>query len=102
MEQVDYKKYLQIISDGRAVLDIDVWKERGSSLRAMEALFFDKKYITNNKNIKEEKFYTPDNIFILGEDNLERLHDFIFSEVSPVSEEIKEYYLISSWIKRFQ
>lgn len=100
-ETIDYCNYLDIISSCRAILDIDVWKEEALSLRAMEALFYDKKYITNNANIKKEKFYDPNNIFIIGMDDLNHLYEFIFSEVIPVDEEIKNYYLIDNWIKRF-
>ncbi len=100
-ELIDYTSYLQMVLISRAILDIDVWKEKACSLRAMEALFFDKKYITNNVHIQEEGFYSPDNIFIIGKDNLNQLNDFIFSEVIPVDDAIKKYYHMDSWIRRF-
>lgn len=101
-ERIDYREYLDIVSSCRVVLDIDVYREESCSLRAMEALFFDKKYITNNINIKKEKFYSPKNIFILGSDDLERLYSFVFDEVTSISNEIKEEYMISSWVGRFK
>lgn len=101
-EEVDYSEYLYKVINSRVILDIDIYEEKSCSLRAMEALFYDKKYITNNVNIIEEKFYNPNNIFIIGRDKVECLRDFIYSKVTPVSEEIKNYYLIDRWIRRFE
>lgn len=102
MDRVDYGDYLRVVAMGRVILDIDVWKEESCSLRAMEALFFDKKYITNNTNIIKEKFYNSNNIFIIGVDHLENLSAFVFGQVVPVKDSIKEEYLIEHWIERFK
>lgn len=53
----------------RIIFDLIQDKQHGLSWRALDALFYHKKLITNFKEIKEYDFYRPENIFILGEDH---------------------------------
>lgn len=100
-ERIPYKEYLKKVFSCKAILDIDTFGEEGYSLRAMEALFYEKKYITDNMNIKNEDFYSSKNVFILGVDNENKLKDFMDGEFEPVDPSIKDKYLIDNWIKRF-
>ena len=68
----------------------------------MEALFFEKKLITNNKDIKNYDFYNPSNIFILGENNIEDIKEFINKPYEKVEQKIIDYYDFEQWLSRFE
>lgn len=96
-----YDKYLEILENSRAILDYAIKGQSGLTLRCMESLFLSKKLITNNSEIKKYDFYNPNNIFILGENNLDDLHNFINTPYKKIDSKIIEYYDIDNWIKRF-
>ena len=100
-EFIKYDEYLDMISESKCILDYNQNGQIGLTLRPMEALFFEKKLITNNKDIKNYNFYNPNNIFILGEDNIEKIKDFIEKPYIKIKQEIVDYYDFTEWIKRF-
>ena len=100
-DSISYEKYLEMVGESKAVLDIVMGNVTGLTLRCMESLFFNKKLITNNKDIENYDFYNPNNIFILGKDNIDSIKEFIDSPYEPVDEKIIEYYDFEQWLKRF-
>ncbi len=72
----------------------------GCSLRVMEAMFFGKKLVTDNRSLADYDFYDSHNIYIMGEDK-RSLKEFIEEPCVPVPEEIRNKYRFSEWIKRF-
>lgn len=99
---VSYHTYLKWLCQTIAVLDIVQANQRGLTLRVMESLFYKKKLVTNNLYIKEYDFYNPNNIFILGVDNLDMFIDFLKSPYLEVKEETITRYSFKEWIKRFK
>lgn len=99
---VSYNQYLQMLSKSKCILDYNQNGQVGLSLRPMEALFLQKKLITNNKDIKTYNFYNSNNIFILGEDNIEKIKDFIDSPYKKIDQKIIDYYDFEQWLKRFE
>lgn len=98
---ISYLEVQKNIAKSKAILDIQVSKTAGPSLRALEAVFYGKKLVTDDKNVKTFKFYNKDNIFILGEDDLNELRVFLDSPVIPIREEDVEYYNVRNWLSRF-
>jgi hypothetical protein len=96
--RIGYEDILQYISKSNAILDLVQDGQSGLTQRPMEALFFNKKLITNDKNILKADFYCKDNIFILGHDGLSHLAEFLRSPVTPVSSEIRERYDFGLWV----
>ena len=95
-----YREVVEMIRRSDALLDYTCSPNAGLSLRPMEALFFGKKLITNQADIRGCDFYRKENIYILGEE--ERTLQEFFSEPYVAPEpEILDYYRISSWLKRF-
>ena len=74
----------------------------GPSLRALEAAFYHKKLITDDKGVMDFKFYNPSNILIL-DSNLEKdsIIDFLNSRFIEINDTDLEYYNISNWLRRF-
>lgn len=101
-EGIPYDEVIDYIKKSKAVLEINQEDQSGLTIRALECLFYEKKLITNNKNIKNEKFYSAENIFILGEDNLQKLDIFLRKPYFKVNPEIVEYFDFKKWIDRFK
>jgi len=100
--EMTYQKNLECTMNSQCLVDITNTDEQtGLSLRPLEALFFNKKLITNNQSIKNYPFYHPNNIFIWGEDKEEDLLSFMNMPLQPIPDKIKEKYEINYWIKTF-
>lgn len=87
-EELAFPAVLEILQDGQG----------GITWRALEALFYKRKLITNFKGIKEYDFYSPNNIFILGEDDKKNLKQFIESPFKNISPSIVHRYTFDGWI----
>ena len=100
-DYVSYDEYLKMIAESKCILDYNQEGQVGLSLRPMEALFLEKKLITNNTDIKNYDFYDNDNIFILGEDNINEIKEFINKPYKKIDQDIIDYYNFDQWLKRF-
>jgi len=98
---LDYSDYLELISKSRAILDYVQEGQNGLTLRPMESIFFRKKLITNDRSIRTNDFYHPNNIFIIGIDKFENLEEFIKTPYTSLSSNIVEKYDVMKWIERF-
>lgn len=100
---MDYDDVCSMIRSSEAVLDIVQEGQEGLTLRAMEAVFFDKKIVTNNPKYLEYSFYSPDKVYIIHGENFDGLNEFLNNKIEvKYSNECKEYFDISSWIERFK
>ena len=100
-ERLPYKEIVGHIKKSCCILDIVVDGQSGVTQRPMEALFYQKKLITNDQDIKTYDFYDPQNIFILGQRSLEELPEFIRTPYRPVRKEIIERYTLKYWLETF-
>lgn len=101
-KQISYEEYLKEIQNTKAILDVSEKKQKGLTLRCLEALFLHKKLITTNMDIYKFDFYNKNNIFIIGKDDIKDIIKFINSEYYHISEKIINYYDFENWIKRFE
>ena len=99
---ISYDEYLKMIAKSKCILDYGMLDYCGLSLRPLEALFFERKLITNNKDIVNYDFYNKDNIFILGIDEINNLPNFLNSPYKKIDKKIIEKYDFDSWISRFE
>jgi len=97
---IPYVEVRNRIRKSKAILEINQIGQIGCTLRALEALFFQKKLITTNMSVKNEKFYNKNNIFILNNDNC-NLDDFIKGQMIDTSD-IKKLYDIDAWLRGFE
>jgi len=100
-ERMSYSEVLINVSKSNAILDIVKEGQHGLTLRPLEALFFKKKLITDNRDILDYDFYHPQNIFVLGKDDLGQLKQFISSPYVKISNKIIDRYDFSNWIQSF-
>ena len=97
---ISYDDYLKYVSESKAILDILAKGQNGLTLRCMESLFLEKKLITNNSDIKNYNFYNKNNIFILGEDDPDKLVSFLNSDYVKIENKIRYYYDYEEWLRR--
>ncbi len=101
-DYIKYDEYLDLISKSKCILDYNQNGQVGLTLRPMEALFFNKKLITNNNDIQNYDFYNSKNIFILGENKIEEISKFINIPNEKIEEEIINKYDFNFWIEKFK
>lgn len=98
---ITYENVIDYIHKCKCIIDIPAGNQIGLTWRPLEALVYDKKLITSNKDIKTYDFYCSDNIFILGVDKNDRLKSFMERPYKILPEIIKWQYTPEAWIKRF-
>lgn len=59
---LNYVEVVQHVLRSKCILEVLQKNQNGSSLRTMEALIYEKKLISNNKNIKVERYYKKNQI----------------------------------------
>lgn len=101
-DYIEYEKYLDLISKSKCILDYNEKGQVGLTLRPMEALFFNKKLITNNSDIKNYDFYNPKNIFILEENKIEEISQFINTPNEKIDENIINNYDFNLFVEKFK
>ena len=97
--RLSYDEIVQKIRSSKAILDCVVGQEAGPTIRPMEAMFWQKKLITDNLSIIHEDYYDPQNIFVIGYDDMNRIVDFVntpYNENGYCSK-----YDLSAWAERF-
>ena len=105
---IEYKPPMQYcdvlgqLDHSKVVVDLVAEWQDGLTLRPLEAMLFKKKLITNYKNIKTYDFYSPNNIFIINEDDNDRLKDFVETPYDDSdNDKYVKMYSLQEWISRF-
>lgn len=99
-EPESYQKIIDNIGNAKCILEIVKEGQDGITLRALEALFFGKKLITNDKKIVDYNFYDKNNIFILNVDDTKHLFEFLKTPYKIIDKEVKEQYTYECWLNR--
>lgn len=98
--QIPYKEVLERIAKSRAIVDCCVTQNAGPTIRPMEALFYKRKLITDDKKIAECDYYEPENIFILGVDDENTLKEFVRKPYKKLANGVAEKYTMEQWFSR--
>lgn len=101
---VPYMEYLDMVSESRGILDIAQENQDGFSMRVMEAIFLNKKLVSTNTALRDADFYDPANILVLDSDEVTKaqISEFFSSDFHPYPEEVRRYYSIGEWVRRFR
>ncbi|POD95602.1 hypothetical protein BV924_14820 [Pectobacterium odoriferum] len=89
---IPYIENLINVINSKAVLEVNIEGQSGLTLRALEAIFFNKKLITNNISIMNYDFYSPNRVFILGVNNLSHINEFLEKKIERVNQNILMNY----------
>lgn len=95
---IPYSEFAKLYARSEIYVDLyRVCEDEGFSFRIPEALFLNRKIISNRVNLQNEPFYNPDRIFLIGIDPIERLQDFLEKDIKPLPEEILRLYDSRLW-----
>lgn len=95
---ISYTQYLQEIAASEIVIDLTRnCQNEGFSFRIAEALFLNKKIITNRLIVLNEPFYSPERVFLIGYDSYLRLGSFLQNDLAPLPESILSNYNSRLW-----
>ena len=86
--EISYDTVLDYVSKSRAILNVTMDNQEGVTLRDIEAITYNIKLITTNKNITNKDFYNPNNVFIIGTEDISKLPAFLKSNPEPISSEL--------------
>lgn len=89
------------IMQSRVLVDLYQRGQTGLSQRAVEALLNKKKLITDNENIRKYDFYRESNIFVLNQNNMHEIENFLKKPYEEVEKHILDEYSFDSWFRRF-
>lgn len=88
-----------ISSRSKVIVDYADPKQTGLTMRTIEALGNHCKIVTNNYRIKDEPFYSEDNIYIYQGTNVQVPYDFLHSEYKDIDTKILSRYTIAEWLE---
>ena len=102
---LSYEDVIEKIKKSKCLLEINLEGQEGITLRTLEALFFNKKLITNNRKVKEYDFYNKNNIYIIDDTNiLEKnffeIKKFLKLKNQKIDDEILKKYTFEFWLKK--
>lgn len=72
-----YSEVLKFLGKTKAILYLGYGSQECVTIRVQESLVHEIKLVTDCAWLKKYDFYHPDNIFILGEDELDSLPEFL-------------------------
>jgi hypothetical protein len=98
---IDYAENIRLIHRSKCLVDIVQKNQSGLTVRALEAIFFGKKLISNNTCIIDSKIYHPSRIFVLGCDDIERLAEFIDQPMVDVESDVLRLFDFIFWCRQF-
>lgn len=98
---MEYDEVISHIRKSKAVVEIVQDGQNGLTARALEAMFFETKLITSNKEIRNFDFYNAHNIFVVGEDNNDSLDTFLHTPFQSIDKKTLYPYDANGWIDNF-
>ena len=101
-DYIPYSKYMEMAMQSRCIVEIVHIGDPSCTLRPLEAMSIRRKLLTNNPAVRNYSFYRSQNIFILGQDNLNNLPDFLHSPFELLPSDIVDSYDVNSWVEIFQ
>ena len=100
-EFISYDENIRNVERCRCIVDIYQSGQTGITRRPLEALFHNKKLLTNNPLIQEMDIYHPNNVYILQEDNWDGISDFLQKPYFYQPDTLKRKYDVKEWLSFF-
>lgn len=101
-EHLSYPEVLKYNKNTNCLLELMQENQAGFTLRTVEAMFFNKKLVTNNPYLAQCSFYHPRNIYVLGRDP-RSLTDFLLKEPAAAWDpQVVQSYSFEHWLKNFE
>ena len=98
-KNIEFDENLDHINQADILVDVVNPVHNGLSFRTFEALYYEKKLITNNKTVMDYDFYHPNNILIWDGKDLSMLQDYLSKPLVAIDIKIREKYGFKNWIR---
>ena len=98
---IPYEETLAMVSRSKCILEILQRSQAGMTLRTLEAVFLGKKLITNNKDIVHTPIYSPNNIYVIDNNEPRSIKEFLDTPMTPIPSSIIGSYDVEHWIEQF-
>jgi len=89
---------LDIIKQSKSMLDIQMPNQNGLTIRTFECLAAGKKLITTNKNIKNYRFYSSNNVYIIDRDDPQVPREFFESSNLEYDDDLLYRMSLEGWL----
>jgi hypothetical protein len=89
-----------VLSESKAVIDIQKPHQRGLTMRTIEMLGANRKLITTNPNVKNHDFYNASNILVVDPHKPLIPSEFFTVPYQKIPQQIYSRYSLASWLKR--
>ena len=101
-DYIPYSRYMEMAIQSRCIVEIVRTGDPSCTLRPLEAMSVRRKLLTNNPAVRNYSFYRPQNIFILGQDDLTSLSVFLHSPFEQLPSDIVDSFDVNSWVEIFR
>lgn len=96
-----YERFLAHTIRSDLVVEVVQEQQVGITVRALEAVFYNKKLITNNAAVRQTPLYRPGNVLIWDAEAAENLDAFLRAEYQPLPDAVKNQYTFETWLGNF-
>ena len=97
--RTDFHDVQSLFENSEIIVDLVRDHQLGLSFRFFEAMAYQKKVITTNKDVATYDFYHPNNILIVDRDRPVISAEFLENQYQPIDEAIYEKYTLQNWIQ---
>lgn len=101
-EYIPYLNYMEMALESRCIVEIVHTGDSACTLRPLESMALHRKLVTNNPSVRKYSFYRPQNIFIIGEDDMLSMPEFLHSPYETLPLDVVDSYDVNSWVDLFQ
>ena len=97
--RVNFTDLQERFNNSEIVIDLVRDHQNGLSFRFFEAMAYEKKVITTNKDVATYDFYNPKNILIVDKENPVIPQEFLEGSYEPLPDAIYQKYTLKNWIQ---
>lgn len=90
---------VRIIARSKAVLDVEHPRQRGLTMRTIEALLTGNKLLTTNKHLLNCDLYDASRAQIIDRKTPRIDHVFLSQPVKPIANDLRDRYSCETWVK---
>lgn len=96
-----YDKLLNGVQRSDIIVELVKPDQKGLTVRALEAAFYNKKLITNNPEIKKSELYNPNNVLVISDKFEHELKEFLELPYHILPNTTLSQFTFESWLKNF-
>ena len=102
--KISRENYNNILQESEIIIDLINSEQTGVTQRSLDAIFLEKKIITNNANIKLSPIYLENNVLVINEDQtkekiISKVNTFLSTEYIKYPKEVIKYYSLDKWVE---